>query len=471
VLIIENVDRLSRLPPDEATALIMSIVKAGVDVVTTSPEQLYTAATIRQVGVWIPLQVACCLAAEESRKKGERVADAWDAKRKTAAVSIVSKKGPAWLRLTADRKEWAVIEQKAKWVRRMFALASEGYGVGRIAGVLGREHPEGLMGNGWQPGYIQGILRSRSCIGEFQPFTGVCARKGRPSTRKPAGEAVKNYFPAVVSEADFYRVQQALDGRRRGGGRIVGVPNLFNGILFDALDKRKMVVNQQHRRKVLVSGGAIRRMPGSVYHSIQYDVFERGILSRLAELTAADVLGKPSAAEDRVAELTGRLTTCNRNRNAVRTKAAGAEDVSSFFDLLADLDRQRKDLVAELEKARAEAASMEGDNIGEFTSLVAMLDDAEPSEREGLRRKVRAALRRVVKEMWALVVPRGRVRLCAVQVRLSGGAHRDYLIYHKGTQSWVRSLASAAPGPLDLRDPEEAAVIAAALETMPLDAH
>ena len=62
VLIIENIDRLSRLPPDEATNLIMALVNAGVEVVTLSPEQRYTRTNIHSVGVWVPLQVAIVLA-------------------------------------------------------------------------------------------------------------------------------------------------------------------------------------------------------------------------------------------------------------------------------------------------------------------------------------------------------------------------------------------------------------------------
>jgi DNA invertase Pin-like site-specific DNA recombinase len=81
VLIVENIDRLSRLPPHEANEIVTAIVKAGVDIATTSPEHLYTANNIHQFDVWLPLQMAQCLAAEESRKKSDRCTDAWAALR------------------------------------------------------------------------------------------------------------------------------------------------------------------------------------------------------------------------------------------------------------------------------------------------------------------------------------------------------------------------------------------------------
>lgn len=75
-MIVENTDRLSRLPPDEANRIIARIVKAGVDIVTTAPEQVYTAANINKLGTWLPLQGSNYLAREESGKKSGRLKDA-----------------------------------------------------------------------------------------------------------------------------------------------------------------------------------------------------------------------------------------------------------------------------------------------------------------------------------------------------------------------------------------------------------
>src|SRR5262249_55604479 len=77
VLICENTDRLSRLPPDKASAIICDLVRSGVDVVTTSPEAVYTEANISKVATWLPLQVSCALAHEESVKKSDRLNDVW----------------------------------------------------------------------------------------------------------------------------------------------------------------------------------------------------------------------------------------------------------------------------------------------------------------------------------------------------------------------------------------------------------
>ncbi|MBI1915633.1 MAG: recombinase family protein [Planctomycetes bacterium] len=476
VLIVENIDRLSRLPPDEATALIMQLVNAGVDVVTVSPEQRYSKSNIHSTGVWVPLQVAICLAAEESRKKGERLADAWSDKRDTVRTVKLSKKGPAWLKLTADRSSWLILEDKAAAVRRIFALAIDGNGVSKIAGILHTEYPDGLTGKGWQPGFIRDILRSRSVIGEYHPHVGTCAKKGRKSTRKPFGEPIKGYFPAIIDDETFYRAQTALNGRKAGGGRTTGTPNLFNGLLYDATDGRRLTINTTHGKKVLVSSGAVRKIKGSTFRSIGYDMFETAILSALAELKPADVLGKPNGVQDRIAALAGKLTAVNRNRDAVKAKAATADDVSVFFALLTDLDKQSKTLAEELELAKAEAANQQSDNLGELTSLSALLRDAEDEDRDLLRKKTRAALRRLVSEMRVLIVPRGAERLIAVRVYLATGIDRDYLIRtwsasrcrEGGWQCRSVLVADAAPLGLavDLRDPDERNCLASYLTAL-----
>jgi DNA invertase Pin-like site-specific DNA recombinase len=439
VLIVENIDRLSRLPPHEANEIILAIVKAGVDIATTSPEQLYTASNIHQVGTWIPLQVAQCLAAEESRKKGDRCADAWAALRAAAREKKLTSRGPSWLKLRADRRGWDEVPEKAAWVRRVFGLAAEGVGVARIAGIMNNEAPEGLTGDGWRPPAVAALLRSRAVIGEYQPHVGTCAKRGgTKATRKPVGDPVKGYYLAVVSEAEFYRVQTSLGARRRGGGATRGTPNLFDGILFDALGGCPMVRNTSHGRAILASSGAMRGLPGSAFRAVVYDFFERAVVSLLKELKPMDVLGKqPGAAADRVTEISGRLTTLNQNIEKTNKKAAAADDPDIYLDLLADYARQKKELARELEQATAEAACREGDDLGDCQSLIRLLDDAAPEERDGLRARVRAALRRVVSRMGLVVADRGGARLAYLQVWFAaGGKPREYVLYYRHGRRW-----------------------------------
>jgi DNA invertase Pin-like site-specific DNA recombinase len=456
VLIVENTDRLSRLPPDEASRIICDIVKAGVDIVTTSPEQVYTAANIGKLATWIPLQIACCLSHEESVKKGDRLRDAWQEKRKMHGPQKLSKIAPSWLRLTADRTGWVLVEDKVAMVRKIFRLSLEGFGVYKIAEVMNRDHPEGLKGKGWRPAFLREILRNKAVIGEFQPHVGTCAKKGGiKKTSRPVGEPVKGYFPDIISEADFYRVQAAMDGRRKGGGRVTGTPNLFNGYCYDALDGHRMVMNTDHGRRLLVSAGALRRLPGCEYRTVLYLPFEDAVLQWLTELKVADVIGPQNGAQTALQAASDRLTAVNLKIQQVQQRAATADDPTVFLDLLDDLGRQRKATVKTYEAAKGKAATEDGDHLGECQSLIRMLREAEGEDRDNLRRRVRAAMTRLIESVHVVALRPQKLRRlvgCRLQFR-QGNRHRDYfMVFGPGDTVESRSFSAASlPDDLDLR--------------------
>lgn len=203
------------------------------------------------------------------------------------------------------------------------------WGVAKICERLHLECPEGITGRAWQPNNVRKLLRSRSVLGGLQPYTGTCAKKGGiKSTRKPHGPPVVGYFPAIVAEAEFYKAQQAMDGRRRGGGRATGTPNLFNGLLYDGTDGTRMVLNTDHVRRVLVSSGAIRKSPGSTFQSVNYRVFEHAILSLLQELSPADTASPSTPPIDDHEALTGKLAGINHSITQTQAQAALATDPS-----------------------------------------------------------------------------------------------------------------------------------------------
>jgi hypothetical protein len=485
VLIVENTDRLSRLPPDRASAIICDIVRAGVDIVTTSPEAVYTADNISKVATWLPLQVSCALAHEESVKKAERLADAWAAKRKVLAegpkndedarLARRSKRCPSWLRLTADRTGYVVLEDKARMVRDLFAWSLEGLGIIRICERLQERHPAGLKGKGWQPGYVRDLLRCRAVMGEYQPHTGSCAKKGVKKTRKPVGEPLPGYYPAVVSEETFLRVQAGLDVRRnrKFGGREKGTPNLFNGYAFDAHDGHRLVLGGNHGHPRLVSAGAIRKLAGCGFRTIPYAPFEAAVLSLLSELKVEDVTGPKNGAQKEMEAASGALTAVNHKIQQAQARVMDAADPSVFLDLLERLGGERKGAIKRLEAAKVKVAHEAADGFGECQTLIRLLADADAKGRDDLRRKVKAALVRLVESVYVLPVrPRRHTLLCAVQVVFRDrGRRRDYLVRIDRGGAWQAvSLkdSTPVPGDLDLRKAAHARRLAGALETVPL---
>jgi DNA invertase Pin-like site-specific DNA recombinase len=476
VLIVENTDRLSRLPPDQASALICSLVRGGVDVVTTSPEATYTAANISKTATWLPLQISCALAHEESAKKGERMKEAWQQKRAAIGKGIkMTARCPCWLRLSDDRTHYTVIEEKAAMVRRAFALALEGRGMRLIVGALNREYPEGLTGRGWHVSFLPTILRGRAALGEYQPKVGTCAKKGGiKETSRPTGDPVKGYFPAIVDEATFYQAQAGLDARRKGGGgRATGTtPSLLTGVLKDAHDGHFLICHgAREKRRLLVSSGALRKLPGSVFQAVPCAEFEEATLRFLTELKVTDVVGPKNGAQADLEAASGRLTAVNHRIQQTQGRVATADDPAVFLDLLDQLGKDRKAVIAELEKAKQKVADEAGDTFGECCSLINLLGEAEGDEREDLRRRTKAALRRLVKAAYVLPVRRSKFCLIvAAQLWFDDRRHRDLLVTIGRRGRWWGSTLppELARGDLDLRRADHVADLEQTLERLDL---
>lgn len=470
VLLVESLDRLSREELDEAYDLFRGILKAGIDIVTRVPERRYTKESLRElIGILEPMLIMS-RANEESAVKSRRIADQWKKRRELAREKPMNAVGPAWLRLDGGR--WQKIDDRVKVVRRIFRLAIDGNGLHAICKTLNQDNiPPIGRGKEWCCSYIARILRSRAVLGEFQPHV---IQDGK---RVPTGEALPAYYPPVVDEATFHQAGAALDARRnQKGPRGKYVRNLFTGLLRDARDGRTVVTNSESdssRTVKLVSSGAQRGKEGSTYLTFPYEAFEAAILSRMAELKAADVVpGAAGDAPDEVAALSGRAQELDHKIGRTMERLKGDADFDAGWQLLRQLEEEKKDALARLSRAQAKAATDETVVLGETQSLLKLLADTEGDERVGLRTRIKARIAQLVSEMWMLTVRRGRVRLCAVQVFFAAGGSRTFLITfragnrYKGAEWEVRSFTAPGVGAIDLRQRRDAERVERVLTTM-----
>lgn len=226
-LLVESLDRLSREEILPAHTLFLSIVRAGINLVTLVDKRVYRAESTNLVDMITSL-VIMERAHEESKTKSIRVGAAWKNKRaKAAAGEPMTARCPAWLRLTSDRQRYEIISERVKIVQQIFAETVSGVGMYSVAMRLNRMSVPAFVGkNGWHQSYIAKTLANRSVLGEFQPHIRVAGK------RVPDGEPLVDYFPPIVSEELFYRAQHAKSARRVGGsgrkGR--GYANLFTGL-------------------------------------------------------------------------------------------------------------------------------------------------------------------------------------------------------------------------------------------------
>jgi DNA invertase Pin-like site-specific DNA recombinase len=490
-LIVESLDRLSREHIRPALTLLLNLIDSGVRVVQLLPvEAVYDEAVE-------PMQLMMAIMElsrgnSESAMKSERVGGAWQDKKRRAAENgePLTARAPNWLRLAGGK--WEIVEEAADTIRQIYRWAIEGHGTGAITKRLNagnfppigrdaRPADQRAWPRAWGTSYVAKILGNRAVVGEYQPY------KGRAGKRRPDGQPIAGYYPVVVDEQTWDAARGAMASRRNKAGREAKhTVNLFANLLRDARNGGTFFLMDKGKRgsKILASYKAAQGVNGAgKFISFPFTVFEHSVLSRLREIDPREVLPKNDPSGDKVLLLSGRLEQVDGRLERIKAKLLDGGDIEVLAEAARELEGKRKDVADALARARREAASPAMEAWGQAKSLIDVLDKAPDPEEARVR--LRAVIRRVVDQVWLLVVARGNTRACVAQFWFKdGGRHRDYLIIHRralggmaarqiggdrSAQTSVEDLASVVKaGDLDLRKRDHAARLEKALAAVEL---
>lgn len=238
-LLLESLDRLSREELEESFDLLRSIVRAGVEVHTISDGQVYKKGSMDAQQMIMSIFVLA-RSNEESKRKSERCAAVAEQARERARTGKpTTKRVPGWIRVKEDYSGFELIPSYAATVRTVYRMALNGYGANLICDHLIKDKAETWTTKGrWSPDYVSALLRDRKVTGEYQQ--GKCPRGMR---RTVVGEPISNYFPKVIDELTWQKVQNQRAsnwghglsvGNRKGKGR-TSWRNVFAGLLYDQM--------------------------------------------------------------------------------------------------------------------------------------------------------------------------------------------------------------------------------------------
>lgn len=445
-LILECLDRLSRGKPSKAVGLLMDILRKDIRIVQLLPrERVFDGDNLDMLGLFEAV-FQLTQGHEESLKKSERLGEAWAEKRKqvVGGKGVMTVTAPGWLTFKtavkksggegpeesrATRKERLekgkfVLNAHAKTVKRIYQWCIEGFGAYAIVAKLNAEKvPTWGRSPKWSQGVVLYALHSRAAMGEYQPYTEY-GTKGRTAV----GDPVKGYYPAVVDEGTWELANAKLRERKTTPGRKpnMGV-NLFRGLMFDARDGERMGIMSNGRLPVYTTS-AYRTGPRN--GSFPVGAFEAAILSQLAEVDPASILPPQGKKADRVMSITNELEKV-KARLAARRADLVESDVEDdpLVDVVRELAAKVKTLTDELNAAKREASSPLTEAWSEVKTLVSLAGSGDD-----MRTRLRAAITRVVEEMWVLVIfGNGLMRWAVVEVYFKGGGVRHYLIsYRRG---------------------------------------
>ena len=300
VLLVESLDRLSRQHPLDAQVHLTAILTSGVSVVTLQDQQVYSSQSLREDWTKLVGILAIQARAHEESQRKSQLAKSAHAKRRRLAMtgeSNFSTNVPSWIsqKPTSSGKAEYVLNEHAEAVRLIFELAKDGLGQIAITKELNRRgiKPPRSKSKAWHGSTVSRIMDNHATYGTFVAnFTDL--------ETGAAIAPVPNYFPAIVTEADFlvaqrYRIRKINKGRK--GGRFT---NLFNGLCVCMQCGGNMVINytgkgEKNRAYLRCSNSWLGNGCREGAKRFAYDELESVVLDTIREFAISDFVGKRTA--------------------------------------------------------------------------------------------------------------------------------------------------------------------------------
>ena len=395
VLLVEQLDRLSRLAPRKALRLLEDIVEAGVSVVTLNDGREYTPESLDRDHTDLLVSLLTFMRAhEESETKSQRLSQAWAKKREDIRTRPLTSKAPAWLRLQEGSGAFEIVPERGALVRRMFEMALAGSGHHDIAKTF---NAEGLAtwGNGafWQRTYIAKILGNPAVIGTLTPHT-MDYSEGRRA-RRPQ-EPVQGYYPSVVTNELFTEVS-ALRPARKSTPKRPELANVLGSLAVCPSCGATMTrVQKGSRSAPMFVCVAAKIGAGCKYKSVRYDTIERRLLQVLpSALLERDGLEIVEWHEEEIRE-TGEAIYLLTEQVENLLDALEQQPSSALASRLVDREKALEDARTEL-KALEERRDLHAGPVlhARIDRAVAALSAEEP-DRQEINVALRALFKRVV---------------------------------------------------------------------------
>ncbi|MDC6180619.1 recombinase family protein [Ralstonia solanacearum] len=403
-LLVESLDRLSRLPVTEALAVFQSIINRGITIVTLVDSAVYSKDRLRND--WTPLLIALVSmsrAHEESAVKSRRIKAAYEARKKRVIANKEMKIGrcPWWLKLSDDKTKYEVIEESAATIRLMFDLAKDGMGNALIAKELNaRGIPTAQHSKYWQNSTVGFNLTNIALIGVLQMDQD---NNGRTTTNT----FVEDYYPPIIDKTLFYEVQAMRKARDRNkgtmnAGRKGQCYNIFQGTAKCGYCGSPMHI----RRKPGINTGFLycsKSLQGGGCVSVSYNIrnLESEFIMFTRELDLHRVLGETST-DNGVTAKRASLAACNARVEEAETKlknlVAAIEtggDMPILVQRLRDVEAQINDLKKQRLALQSEVQILSNTTRDEEASLqvLSQLMDQLESKETALDEKLRLRFR------------------------------------------------------------------------------
>jgi len=251
LVVVEQLDRLTRLPALEVVGWLTRVFPTGIRFVTADRGTMVSRAAMEADQLsFMSLIFDSFRSHGESKRKSDLLLDSWQNRRNDVVEGKkrnITGVCPAWLRWDEEANEFVAITDpdphldRRLIIQRIFDERDAGVGHAIIARKLNEDGiPSWGVGkrkaDGWHPSYVYKILHNPAVIGEFQPRS---RRKGEVTGTK-MGQPIPDYYPRIISPAQFERVSASKQVMNVGGGT-KGRMNLLAGLVYCGVCNQRMI--------------------------------------------------------------------------------------------------------------------------------------------------------------------------------------------------------------------------------------
>lgn len=383
VLIIENLDRLTRDHILEANELFGRIIRAGIEIVTLHDEKSYTLEGIKRQPMDVMYAVISMLRASDENKRRIDIAVKNWAKSRRLAKETGIKDGhniPKWLKPSKDKREWIRDENRVAVIERIFKDYLAGGSIAGIARILNNAGIKTNTGKAWMATTVKATLRNPAVIGEYH-----IGNRDPDGKKVKTGDIISDYYPRLISSEDFYRVQARLNlnPEKRSRPTRDETANLFHGIIRCGYCGGAMMLISGKVRKNFIcmrslNGGCVRLATSAV------DI-EQTVLLMSFQVTEAMSLAETDYAK--VEQLDGEVAELEEKIRKLVELTAAAGNIEHAARLISDWKLQITQKKEEAAKERNIDAIRKEDAETTFDDVLNGVGD--PEQRKKIMRQMR----------------------------------------------------------------------------------
>ena len=370
-LLIEEIDRASRLPLSIGQKIIGQLLEKGISIHCVATNEVWHPGDQDSLDKVLVLAVRLDSAHKYSQNLSYRLGHAWKDRRENLSIGKIKKltaRCPTWLNWNKDSGSFDEIKDRVTTVKQIFEMAAKGDGRHKIAKTLNQAAVDSWGGKAkfWSAGRIRSILFNRSVLGEFQPMkeekkenkkqVEIGDIKVMVDDRKriAIGELIDDYYPKIIDIGLWSAAHRALKERSTVGRPSKGNhTNLFRGLL-KTVDGESISVLRRGKHVYIAPFSCIEGASSDEWLSFPLPCFERAFLQFVSEINLNEI-SKPETRMDLTSNLNRLIGQMEKKKSWLeKTEKMMENDPSEHLaKMMARFEADIKTLNQEIEKQRS----------------------------------------------------------------------------------------------------------------------